>query len=773
MDILAKSKPELSLKQHIDDCLNIGNLLRECFPAIEKIFKNSDSEFWDIIRLAVIFHDLGKAHSEFQKVLKNLPNEWHRQRHELFSLPFVDALQVSDTNKNRIRLIIAGHHKNYDVLSKFISQYQSDRPNILGYIEEELLRFEDEFHKIDQGRIRSFLFEVYNVTIGNVQASHPENVIHRYLRGIRGGSIALKEEHIHLLLFFAALKHCDHLGSSQLKKIERLDPWNFDFLRKKRRELNLSGSDFYRHQLECSEAIGNVILTGPTGSGKTESALLWLNNQLAHLGQGRAFYILPFTASINAMYERLSDDQAGFGTDKVGMLHGKLSEYLYDYFDDYQYEVKSKKEEIDSLKQKFRTVYMPLKVVTPFQLLKNFFGLKGFEKGLFECVGAYLIFDEIHAYSPKVFAQIKVLLEFVTGHLHAKTMVMTATLPTYLKQELCSVINPLEIRADGELCDRFNRHQITLVPGLLSNSIDGICSVLKDGKKVLVVCNTIKQAQEVYRKLKGHAKRSVLLHSAFTGEDRVMREHDLKEGETNEKESIQLLVGTQAIEVSLDIDYDVIYSEPAPLDALIQRFGRVNRRRTKGICPVNVFTENNSNDRFIYNPELIERTLAAIDEIISVDKGGIKESKLQFYIDLVYAGWDMDDYATFKGTYDFLSTSINHLHPMVDSKQGEEEFYKQFDGIKILPISLRQRYIEYLTNFDFIGAERLKVQIRKNKFSQLIHEGDSTLVKDQYVFEGEGRFMDVSFWCLKRKYDPEIGLVYDEQEIWNVESQIS
>src|SRR5690606_26062044 len=112
------------------------------------------------------------------------------------------------------------------------------------------------------------------------------------------------------------------------------------------------------------------------------------NCQLIQIGQGRVFYILPFTASINAMFERLSNEHDGFGVDKVGMLHGKLNDYLYEYFDDYQYNIDAKKEEIKSLKEKFRTVFTPLKVVTPFQLLKHLFGLKGFEQGLFECAGA-------------------------------------------------------------------------------------------------------------------------------------------------------------------------------------------------------------------------------------------------------------------------------------------------------------------------------------------------------------------------------------------------
>lgn len=50
--------------------------------------------------------------------------------------------------------------------------------------------------------------------------------------------------------------------------------------------------------------------------------------------------------------------------------------------------------------------------MTPFQLLKHLFGLKSFEKGMFEWSGCYLIFDEIHAYDPRIFAQIIVLLKF-------------------------------------------------------------------------------------------------------------------------------------------------------------------------------------------------------------------------------------------------------------------------------------------------------------------------------------------------------------------------
>jgi len=129
---------------------------------------------------------------------------------------------------------------------------------------------------------------------------------------------------------------------------------------------------------------------------------------------------------------------------------------------------------------------------------------------------------------------------------------------------------------------------------------------LKNKEKVLIVCNTVNRAQNIYNLLKTEEDNSALLHGRFILKDREVIEKDL--------ENLNLLVGTQVIEVSLDIDYDVCFSEPAPIDALIQRFGRVNRRKNergypKRICEVFVFSKGSENDRFIYDEQIVKKTL--------------------------------------------------------------------------------------------------------------------------------------------------------------------
>lgn len=771
MELLAKSDPRLTLKEHIEDCLKIWQCLKACFPQVP--FLTASIDFWDVLRLSVIIHDLGKAHAEFNKVLRMLPNEWYGQRHELFSLPFIDGLTVEEKVKNLIRLIVAGHHKDLEYLKKnFIDTvYSSEFTANDEFGDDGLLDYIVEFGKVDVKSVTQLLEVCSNLTLQEYKVRHPNRLISFNVRKPEYTDPNNKN-YFTLLLLFGALKHCDHLGSARVTGIENIDNVSYGFLTQKRIQLQKHGLDFYTHQLICGKIIGNAILTAPTGSGKTESALLWVKKQMCHYGQGRIFYVLPFTASINAMYERLSDDQSGFGKQKVGMLHGKLQDYLYEYLDDVQYTSTKRKETISSIKEKFRTIYTPLKIVTPFQLLKNLFGLKGFEQGIFEWAGGYFIFDEIHAYNPDVFAQIKVFLEYVTQYLKGKVFIMTATMPSFLKFELEAAIGSFtSIIASSGLYKNFRRHRVMIKKGLLRDNLSLIKYDLEAGKKVLVVCNTVNEAQNVYVQLVQYTGYGVLLHSAFTGEDRMINEKKLKQAEFDEKHPIRLLVGTQAIEVSLDIDYDIIYTEPAPFDALIQRFGRVNRQRKKSICPVIIFDTADKSDRFIYSTDTVSRTLDVFSEIAGREEGIIKEEELQRYIDRVYSDWNEADKKAFDESYNLLKYATEHqLVPLLHSKQQEDDFYKQFEGIKVLPLQHKDRYETYLSQYDFIGAERLKLSIKKKKFAQLIAEHNNSLYKTSFIFSSEkGKLIEISYWVITKRYDPEIGLIYSEQEVWNSE----
>jgi len=489
---------------------------------------------------------------------------------------------------------------------------------------------------------------------------------------------------------------------------------------------------------------------------------------MKEFGQGRTFYILPYTASINAMYERLDEKIQG-NNEIVGLIHGRLSEYIENKFGEELYSSKNEKLKKE-IKESYRALVPPLKIATPFQLLKSIFGLKGFEKGIFEMSGGYFIFDEIHAYDPEVMAQIKVLLEFATHYLNVKFCLMTATLPTFLKKELAEVIQPItEINADDNLYQEFIRHKIRVANGLLSENISDVQKRLNEGDKVLVVCNTVKQAQTIYQSLESPNK--VLLHGAFNGRDRNKKEADLK------SDDIKLLVGTQAIEVSLDIDFDVIFTEPAPLDALLQRFGRVNRHRINGAfrppCDCIIYSERNDNDKYIYkNEKVIQETLYVLREIESKNSGIVSEKDLQKYIDIIYPQWSENDREDFDRVYIHLNDFVkNNLVPFVYDLHSEEEFENQFDGIKVVPSILKNEYINLLNSNQFIKAESLKVSVSKRRFSSLIKNEEIQRGVAAFQVLNKENIMEKTFYTINKKYDDELGLQVDEEYI-SVESNI-
>ena len=746
-EVLAKSEPPMPLKQHIEECLSVYNSLQKAFGRLPV---NDLNRFWKLVRLGIVFHDLGKSHFEFQKMLEGKKANWYHQRHELFSTPFIDYLDVPEEDKLLLKLIVAGHHKDFNFLFDHIQKGYKTGEDIFSFGEDGKLDWDEETQKLNDGYIHLFLKE-YNVSLKPSPLALPMQLVKDYTRKpVNSTSINFRE----LLLAAGALKQCDHSASAGIFKVYVLEEKHFSFLYETKWAP-------YFHQQKASETNGNIVLTAPTGSGKTEASLMWLHKQMKENGQGRTFYILPFTASINAMFERLDDKMQG-NNEIVGVVHGKLSEYIESRFGEEKYSKQNEKLKLE-LKESFRALVPPLKVATPFQLLKSIFGLKGFEKGIFEMSGGYFIFDEIHAYDPEVTAQIKVLIEFATQFLNVKVCLMTATLPSFLKKEFIDAIGEYsEISADAELYQSFVRHRIQVADGLLSEHIDDIQQRLDAGDKVLVVSNTVKQAQAIYNSL--DTSKKVLLHSAFNGTDRNKKEAELMSDE------VKLLVGTQAIEVSLDIDYDVIFTEPAPLDALLQRFGRVNRHRINGEfrppCDCIVFAERNDVDKYIYkNEEVVARTLNALRTIQSKNSGVIAENELQFYIDQVYPKWSDKEKEDFDRVYTHLSADVReNLSPFIYYPHREEEFEKQFDGIKVLPSSLKNEYQELMEANKFIKAESLKVSITRRRFASLISK--EGIRRDVWAFQllKKEEIKEQSYFIIDRKYDDELGLQLDVEE---------
>lgn len=735
---MAKSEPQVTLQQHIEDCLQISRQLQLCVPNVPIEDKQS---FWNLLEKCIIFHDLGKSHKEFQKKLRHQGNHWWHQRHELFSLYFLSNFEIYDRKLELALYTVAGHHKSLSELSEFIERNYTEDD-----WDEDSLDYAKECTFLATGQIQAIL-KYYGITLRRDKRT-PD--VRKQIRNlIKQNNSILMQDGLERTLLVGAMKQCDHMASAGIDKIQRLEMDDFSCFHK---------YQLYEHQAQDSMTDGNVILNSPTGSGKTESAMLWLEHQLGNYGQGRAYYILPYTASINAMYERLACDM---GKGKVGILHGRLSEYLESKMSDSSNNVSEIRKQIDN----FKSMITPVKVVTPFQLLKCMFGLKGFEKNIFEWSGGYFILDEIHAYDAITFAQIIVLLHFATKTLGVKVHVMTATLPSFMQRELAAVINShIYITANKSLYKAFTRHRVIVEKGRLYDNLSYIQRSIDEGKRVLVVCNTVDAAQYVYQCL--NAKRKILLHGRFNGEDRFEKEKLLC------SESVNLLVGTQAIEISLDIDFDELYSEPAPLDALLQRFGRINRRRKKGICCCHIYVERNDSDKYVYSDEeVVLRTLEVLKEVSKMNEGIIKEENIRKSMDFVYPCWSGKQKKDYEMTKTLLEDFIkNWLKPLEFERQNEEVFYKQFDGCKVLPSSLVAEFQHRLNENNIVKAESLLVTITTSRLKMCLDKGD--IIQQAFTYQAGEDIRTRSEYIVKNKYTSEIGLEFGQSEARSTEEDI-
>ena len=742
--LLAKSDPAETLLDHTQNCLAVYNSLRERMPFLAEVANKPD--FFEHLFYAVALHDFGKAATGFQKQLTDR-KRWN-YRHEILSTGFVVTLQFPEEAKQAIALAILTHHKDIGTL---VEKHPCWQQNEYGYQEwqrkvAELTPNWDSLIQIQEQVPRWCPTEkcLWTPIISTDQLiSGYREYLAPYLDDLRDGELTPLHGTYGMLLRGCMIA-CDHLASAGKNEIQTaLDNLEAHLTQHVKEKAKEKGRDFHgweRFQKASGETDGQLMLSAPTGSGKTEAALLWSNkNQCETLGN-RVFYVLPYTASINAMYERLKELVSD---DKIGMLHGKANYFVYKDLVDKEYTYQEAAAEVREHQDLTRKICRPYKVLTPFQLLKAFFGIRGFEMQMAEMSQGLFIFDEIHAYDPHTTALILTMIKKLREDYDAKFCIMTATMPEFLKQMINEALGELaQVEMAPEERDKFTRHRVQLLDGNIHDAIPKIKDRLNGGQRVMVVCNTVKQAQNVFKELQEIVAddKAKLLHSRFILRDRERIEKEL--------EDANLLVGTQAVEVSLDIDFDCLFTEPAPIDALIQRFGRINRKGKKGICAVHISKEGGEYDKYIYSTEKVERTINAF---ASVGDDDLQESKIQSLIDGVYSeGYDETEKDKFKKAKQLFERHLQDIVPFIEDSKGRKEFNELFKSVEVVPACYEQEYLAEIDERKYYEARAYIAQINYNQFARLKKEGQ--------IYENER----LNQCFITVYYDKTLGLVLDE-----------
>jgi CRISPR-associated endonuclease/helicase Cas3 len=234
--------------------------------------------------------------------------------------------------------------------------------------------------------------------------------------------------------------------------------------------------------------------------------------------------------------------------------------------------------------------------------------VKHFYVRLFGLAGKTVIFDEVHAYDVYMSTLLDRLLKWLSA-LNTNVIILSATLPSDRKDQLLKAYSGTsEVKDVAYPRISWTHKDSTYAQGFSSASakhgrssrvhlqfIDQdtyslahrLNDTLAEGGKVAVICNTVKKAQNMYVELKSLLDEDIdidILHARYMLKDRKRREEkclDLFGKGIAPDDSKHVLVSTQIIEQSLDLDFDLMITELAPVDLLIQRSGRLHRHGGK------------------------------------------------------------------------------------------------------------------------------------------------------------------------------------------------
>jgi len=348
-----------------------------------------------------------------------------------------------------------------------------------------------------------------------------------------------------------------------------------------------------------------LIVEAPMGEGKTELALLAHLRLQATNGHRGLYLALPTQATGNAMFDRALAFLRGFAPSlrlDIQLAHGGalLDERIH------------RLREVDAspaesvassvwFSQRKRPLLSPYGVGTVDQALFATLNVKHHFVRLWGLTNRVIVLDEIHAYDTYTSGLIEALLRWLKA-LGCSVVLMSATLPNKRRARLLDAWGAADrsdipyprilMVRDGETlgetvtCRPLEPIRVSGVAEELSALADAALACLVDGGCGLVVVNTVQRAQDLYGMLQQRGTdpaELMLFHARFPADERSRREHEVlsRFGPVPESQRPPrcLLIATQVAEQSLDLDFDFMFSDLAPMDLLLQRAGRLHRHK--------------------------------------------------------------------------------------------------------------------------------------------------------------------------------------------------
>lgn len=405
--------------------------------------------------------------------------------------------------------------------------------------------------------------------------------------------------------FFGNIPHKHSYSKADLKRIAYKVVHNAGFIPLSiKRELQFEDifgfsprkiqSDFF----ESVSSPGVYVLEAPMGLGKTEAALYAAYKMLEKGLASGIYFGLPTQLTSNKIYERMESFLKKIVSEESSYCLKLLHSSAWLEEDSFGEDAKVGKSWFDSKK---RGILAPFAVGTIDQALMAAMNVKHSMVRAFGLAGKVVILDEVHSYDSYTGTIMNALVDELK-HIGCTVIILSATLTSSQKKKILNlpleqVLNesyPLissqtdkffsEISSLGES----NRNVSIKISKDDKMAFDIALEKAENGEQVLWIENTVADAQNVYKKLAAKSAEMGLecglIHSRFIKKQRSEIENKWvslygKNGYSKRSACGRILVGTQVLEQSIDIDADYLITRICPMDMLLQRIGRLWRHR--------------------------------------------------------------------------------------------------------------------------------------------------------------------------------------------------
>lgn len=426
-----------------------------------------------------------------------------------------------------------------------------------------------------------------------------------------------------------------------------------------------------------AESSGIYIIEAPMGLGKTEAALALSEILAARAGAGGMFFGMPTQATSNGIFPRLEKWAGGLAEDEQTLLAIKLAHGNAALNEDYRelftghsnLNIESDSGLIvhDWFSGRKQTLLSDFVIGTVDQLLMAALKQKHVMLKHFGLSGKVVVVDECHAYDAYMSQYLDMAIKWL-GIYKVPVIILSATLPEKRRAELIEAYTDsekhrakhTEAYVDKTIADEAWKHSLAypLLTYTENNAVkqkalafDGenkevsVRRIIRDevaatagyaverGGCVGVIVNTVRKAQEIAAELQSAFPKAevIIMHAQFIMTDRAKREEQIlkRVGKHSTPESRRglIIVGTQVLEQSLDLDFDLMITELCPMDLLLQRTGRLhrhNRVRPQGLETASCFVLDETDDSFdsgsaaIYGEWLLMRTRALLPNKLTI-----------------------------------------------------------------------------------------------------------------------------------------------------------